>query len=354
MTLSCKAARSRSAAPGAVRRMSARALAFSGIWLLTTPACAIVQFSCAPGMLLGDVARLLQLVGELDEGIASRLGRAPACADRPLTSIVALAVPAAPSSRPSVLRTALAAGRLGREHVIVLLGELGDRLARRRRADLLVVVEEHRELRVVAPAGVLQDRQRMEDDGDAALVVGDPGAVELVAVLAVRLAGERAGRVDRVHVGDQHELPRAAAAEAALDHRPRAARRRDPFGACAERLQARLDIAGHLREAGGVGAARLDEHHVLQAGDHRRLGGVRRGEQRRVGRRRAAGGSGDRQQRRYGDSGGRRSCAGRGRHGGSLAIAPRARSQAAFCAAIRSASILAARATAGRDVTRAM
>jgi hypothetical protein len=69
----------------------------------------------------------------------------------------------------------------------VLLGELRDRLARRRRADLLVVVEEHRELRVVAPAGVLQDRQRMEDDGDAALVVGDPGTVELVAVLPIGL-----------------------------------------------------------------------------------------------------------------------------------------------------------------------
>ncbi len=220
-----------------------------------------------------------------------------------MTSSVAVAVPAAPSSRPSFLAIALAPVGSHENTTVVLVGQRRDQLARADRADLLVGIEQHRDPRVVLPAGVVQDLQRMQDHRDAALVVGDAGAVELVAVEPVRLGRQRVGRIDRVHVRHQHQALLAGAVERALDDRARSLRALDPFGLRAELLQAPLGVVGHLRQAFDVRAAGLDHHHVLQRLDDRRLGAPRRIEQRCIG-----GGvhrrSGPRQRRREGQQAG--------------------------------------------------
>ena len=78
----------------------------------------------------------------------------------------------------------------------------------------------------------------MQDHCDAALVVGNARAVELVAIKLVGLGLKDAGLVDRVHVGLQHDLLRAtAAARADHDVTARAHRGRAAFGLEAERLQ---------------------------------------------------------------------------------------------------------------------
>jgi hypothetical protein len=69
----------------------------------------------------------------------------------------------------------------------VLVGERGDRFARSDRADFLVGVEKDGEARVVVPAGADENPRRMEDDGDAARVVGDARPVQPVAVAVPEL-----------------------------------------------------------------------------------------------------------------------------------------------------------------------
>ena len=119
----------------------------------------------------------------------------------------------------------------------------------------------------------------MQDHCDAALVVGDAGAVQLVAVLAVRLGREDALAVHRVHVRNQQKALLAGAGERALDQFAGAGARLDPLGHGAEGTQPRLDVVAHALEPSRVGRAGFDEHHVAQRVDHRRLGGACGGEQ---------------------------------------------------------------------------
>jgi hypothetical protein len=69
----------------------------------------------------------------------------------------------------------------------MLVGERRDDLAGADRADLLVRVDQHGQRVVVLPAGVVQDLHGMQHHRQAALVVGDAGAVDLVALDLVRL-----------------------------------------------------------------------------------------------------------------------------------------------------------------------
>ena len=72
-----------------------------------------------------------------------------------------------------------------------------------------------RDLGIVAPAGRAQDRQAVQDHRQAALVVGDAGAVEALALLLDRLGGQDAGPVHSVLGGHQHQLALAAALQPA-------------------------------------------------------------------------------------------------------------------------------------------
>ncbi|MCY1239651.1 hypothetical protein D9M72_524610 [compost metagenome] len=164
----------------------------------------------------------------------------------------------------------------------MLRGQRGNGFAGADRTHFLVRVEQHGDLRVVAPALVLQDLQRMQDDRNAALVVGNAGAVEPVALLADRLRRQRVFRIDRVHVGDQHDAALAVAGKRALDHGARALGDRHAFHLGAQRLQPLLGVAGHPGQALRVGAAGFDRHHLLERLHHRRLGRAGSGQQRGI------------------------------------------------------------------------
>ena len=145
----------------------------------------------------------------------------------------------------------------------MLVGYLSNQFARADRTDLFVRIEQHRQFGVVAPAGLAENLQRMQDHCDAALVVGDARPVDAVAIDAIGLGGEDAALIDGIHMGDQHQLFAAAAFERP-DHDigPGAARRLAPLGLGSQRFQPRLGEVGHFGEAFDVGAARFDHHHV--------------------------------------------------------------------------------------------
>jgi len=281
-------------------RTSARAVAFSGDLVRDDPRLRHRPVELRTRNRLGDVARLLQLVRELDQRVAAGVWRSAGVRRAARDFHRHDRGSGGAEQQPFGARDRLGARRLAREDDVVLAGEPCDRLARSGRADLLVLVEQDGDLRIVAPAGVLQDRERMEDDRDPALVVGDPRPVELVAVAAVRLRRESPGRIDRVHVGDQHQLLRPRSGQGAAHHRAVPAGAGDPLGARADVAQAPLDVVGQLRQARGVRAPRFDRDHVLEARDHRRLGRLRGGEPLRLARR-SGSSAGDRERGRGGD-----------------------------------------------------
>ena len=65
----------------------------------------------------------------------------------------------------------------------------------------------------------------MQDEGYALLVVGDGQPIGALAVDAEGLVLQHAGQVDRVHVGDQHDLLGAGPLEFGVHHRARFGRR---------------------------------------------------------------------------------------------------------------------------------
>ena len=129
----------------------------------------------------------------------------------------------------------------GEDEVVLGAGALDER-ACAGRADLLIAVNHHGERAVRTPVHGLQYCQRMQDERDAALVVGDPRAVGPRALDAERPLGERAARIDRVHVREQHDPPRAAALKSGDHHL--------------------ADLLRRVEEAIGVGGARLVELHL--------------------------------------------------------------------------------------------
>ncbi|MNY15439.1 hypothetical protein D3C86_1486500 [compost metagenome] len=164
----------------------------------------------------------------------------------------------------------------------MLRPQRGNRGAGAERTDFLVGVEQHGHPCEVLPALRLHDLQRMQDDRDAALVVRDTRPVELVALLADRLRGQRVMRIDRVHVGDQQDAAPPRALQRALDDRAVALRRRHALHAGTQRLEALLGVGGHAVQPVDVMAARLDRHHLLERLHHARLRGLCRLQQGRV------------------------------------------------------------------------
>jgi len=156
-------------------------------------------------------------------------------------------------------------GRLTGQHHIMLVRQFGNDFAGADRADFFIGIERHRQFCVIAPAGVVQDFQRMQDHRKAALVVGDSGSIDVVAVDAPRLRREDALLIHGVHMADQHQLFTAGAREGADHHvGTGAAAGLAPLRLRAQRLQPRLGEIGHLLEALDVAAAGFNQHHLVQ------------------------------------------------------------------------------------------
>ncbi|MCY1367623.1 hypothetical protein D9M69_545660 [compost metagenome] len=164
------------------------------------------------------------------------------------------------------------AGGLEREHVVGQLGFFLDQVARTEGAFFFVGVEQHGDGAVVAHAVVFQQLERVQDDGVAALVVGDAGAVGLVAFDAERRLGERALGVHGVHVRHEQQVLAAAALEIAddvvADHEAGRLAARDGE---AEVLQLAFEVRAGGGHAFGVTGAGLDVDELLERLDHRRL-----------------------------------------------------------------------------------
>ena len=222
-----------------------------------------------------DLAGLQQLMRKLDQRVAAELWCGAGMRRAALHFHLAGGGAAGAEQQGIVLRRGCGHRRLAGQYKVVLIGELGNQLARADRADLLVGIEQHGELGIVAPFHFREDLQRMQDDGDAALVVGDTRPIDALAVDAPRLAGEDAALIDGVHVRHQHQLHVARTLERA-DHDigAGAARGLAPLGFGAQRLQPRLGKVGHFGEPFEVGAAGFDHHHVAQCLDQLGLCGI--------------------------------------------------------------------------------
>ena len=113
----------------------------------------------------------------------------------------------------------------------------------------------------------------MQDQGDPLLVVGDGQPIGALAVDAEGLVLQHAGQVDRVHVGDQHDLLGAGPLEFGVHHGARLLRRvvhpvdvgrLDDLDLAAQPGQAFADQRRQPRQALGVLAAGFDVHEIAQ------------------------------------------------------------------------------------------
>ena len=230
-----------------------------------------------PGLGLGQIAHLQHLVRQFIQRVAALL-RCTACVRGLALHIQQDGADAAGGQRQLVGRHTRA---LAREHGILLGAQLGLHGARARRADLFIAVDEHSERAVLLEANRLQDRDGVQDDGHAVLVVGDTQAISAVAVDTERLLREHALEVHRIHVRDQHDVARAFALEArkhhladllgCVGHAVGVIARVDQLDVAAQQAQAVGNHAGNLVQAFDVLAARLNRHQRLHGVDQRRL-----------------------------------------------------------------------------------
>jgi hypothetical protein len=162
----------------------------------------------------------------------------------------------------------------------MLAAEAGEHGARARRAHLLVGIDQHGQKTVVAEAHRLEHGDRVEDERDALLVVGDRESISAIAIDPERLFLQHAAQVDGVHVGDQHDLPGAGPLELGVHHGARLFRR-VVHPVDVGRLDDR-DLAAHfgqpfgdqrrqLRQPLGILAAGFDVDEVAQRIEQRRL-----------------------------------------------------------------------------------
>jgi hypothetical protein len=104
----------------------------------------------------------------------------------------------------------------------------------------------------------------VQDHGHATLVVGDAGAEELVVLKLDGLRGQRAGPVDRIQVGDQHQLSPAAALLPTNQHLALAGARWPTLHLHAQGLEPALGVVCHAPKTRQVHGARFDAHHLLE------------------------------------------------------------------------------------------
>ena len=187
----------------------------------------------------------------------------------------------------AVGRTAALAG----EHGVVLRAELGDEVARTGGADLLVAVDQHRDQLVVVEADGAEERQNVQDQRDAALVVRDAEPVRPLVDHAERLLGELSAQIDRVHVGQQQDAALTAAAKPSHYRGADLVRRvdhdvgvvvGDQLHFAAEPLQPSGDDAGDPAQTFRVTAAGLDRHELAQRFQQRLAFRLGRGHHRAV------------------------------------------------------------------------
>ena len=165
-------------------------------------------------------------------------------------------------------------GAFAREHQVVLRPELRDQGARAGGAHFLVAVDQHGEQAVVPEVQRVQHADRVKDQRNAVLVVGDAEAVGAIAVDPERLLGEHAAQVDRVHVREQQDPLRAGAPEPCHHGLPgpgrrvlepdHVRRRLDELHLAAKRPEAAGDELGNRSKTLDVAAARLDRDEVAE------------------------------------------------------------------------------------------
>ena len=147
-------------------------------------------------------------------------------------------------------------------------------IARAGRADFLVWIDKHRECAVVAIVHRFEDRQRMQNRGNAAARIRDTQPIHPVAVDLERLPRGHALGIHRVHVCHQQNLLRARTGERGFHHLAefvrcvRQAHRvrfggLDHFHFAAQRLQARRQHLGDLVELFEFAAAGFDGGELL-------------------------------------------------------------------------------------------
>ncbi len=137
------------------------------------------------------------------------------------------------ATHPRRSETAIGERRLVGEGEARAGGERGEARRRAGAADLLVGGQQH----LVAEPGcsgvLLERRERGKHDGEAALHVGDAGAVQRAVATSAHRGEARAGGIDRVVVPGQHDASRGLRADAQSERL--AARSRD-------RLAPRVDL----------------------------------------------------------------------------------------------------------------
>ena len=168
------------------------------------------------------------------------------------------------------------------EYRVMLAAELGEHVPRARGTDFLVGVDQHGHQPVIAQVHRLEDGQRVNNECDPLLVVGDTQTVRAVAVDPERLLGEHATQIDGIHVRDQQDLLAPGTGEPRVHHLADFFRRidhvidvrwiwLDHLDLSAERRQAIGDQRRKPVEARAIAAAGLDRHQFLEGGEERRL-----------------------------------------------------------------------------------
>ena len=128
----------------------------------------------------------------------------------------------------------------------------------------------------------LEDGQRVDDERDALLVIGDAKAIGTVAIDAEWLLRQHAAQIDGIHVRDQQDFLRTGSGETRqhhlagllgrVDHAVSVSRvRLDQFDLATNPRQALCNERGELIEPFAIPASGFDRHQFLKRIKERRL-----------------------------------------------------------------------------------
>ncbi len=258
-------------------RKLTRRMASSGTTLFGPPPSIRAGFTARPGPRI--VLRRRAISAAATMALRPSSGLRPAWALLPCTTIEKLPVPPrAPG------QSAVGQGGLIGERGDLAARRLGEQRGGRGRAGFLVRIDHH----LIADAGGERRRldrlQRRKHGRDAALHVGDTGAVEHVVVQEGQRLEGVIDRIDRVHMaGEQHlhrrigpdgqvEMPAMGefgdgAIEADTGYRGRL----DESELTGQRREGVAELARHGGDSGHVAGAAVDRGPVLHLGEHMRV-----------------------------------------------------------------------------------
>jgi len=170
--------------------------------------------------------------------------------------------------------------RLEGQHKVVFFGQRLYQVAGTERAFFFIGVEHDTDGAEFLKALGLEHTQRMQNDGDAALVVGNARAKGAVAIDAERCFFQRSLDVHGIHVGDQQQTFAALALQTSddvlADH---ITHRLVPGDGEAQAFELAFKQLPHGRQAFGVAGAGFDVDQALQRLDRGRLLGGGRSKQ---------------------------------------------------------------------------